>query len=140
MRLSITMTPWSLIQKLQELEESLVNINTSDESGISEVIAKFASTVKIGEKSALHKYGPSNYFVIQTFNDLCSTPLVNYIVMLINMNTTEANDVDTKRKTSSHLGILCWCYSLDTLNGIFSKGSVEDILEALVSICIYTFR
>ena len=127
------------MQKLQELEESLVKINTSDESSISEVIAKFASTVKIGEKSALHKYGPSNYCVIQTFDDLCFTPLVNYIFMLMNMNTTEANDFDTKRKISSHLGILSWYYSLDTLNGIFSKSSVEDILEALVSICFYTF-
>lgn len=63
-------------EKLQELEECLVNIDSLDEAAVSAVIDKFASPVEVGEKSAL-----------------CS---------------------------------------LEILNNIFSKESVEEILEALI--------
>eukprot|EP00250_Pteridium_aquilinum_P018948 c24236_g1_i2 orf=822-2006(+) len=41
-------------EKLQELEECLLNIDVSDEAAISAVIDKYTSPVKIGEKSVLH--------------------------------------------------------------------------------------
>lgn len=63
-------------ERLQELEECLMNIDPLDEAAVSAVVHKYASPVKLGEKSVLH--------------------------------------------------------SLEKLNNIFCKESVEEILDALI--------
>ncbi|KAI5079536.1 hypothetical protein GOP47_0005015 [Adiantum capillus-veneris] len=68
-------THFVLSEKLQELEDGLVNLNSMDETALSSLIDQYASPSTIGEKSVLH--------------------------------------------------------SLETINKIFSKESVEEIFDAL---------
>lgn len=43
-------------QKLEELEKSLLNLNTGDESAVRAVIEEFSTDVQLDEQSILNKY------------------------------------------------------------------------------------